>query len=206
MMSAFHWSLVVSALAIKRETQQRLVDGHHYLSARPLRISEALQNVQDVSRRVLAVRDRLVVETPDLEESLQSRRISRAVASLQLQDFESLQPRILRLSEIEPSQFAESYGRLAARIDGVETLLNVIGTRHEMDRNDAEAALDLLASKASDLFDAVESLDRIGLARTEEATVLADAQRLGREIVELRANIGAAASELGLDVQQLNWG
>jgi hypothetical protein len=39
MMSAFHWSLVVSALAIKRETQQRLVDGHHHLPARPLSLN-----------------------------------------------------------------------------------------------------------------------------------------------------------------------
>ena len=37
-MRAFHWSLDVSALAIKRETQQRLVEGHPDLSARTLMV------------------------------------------------------------------------------------------------------------------------------------------------------------------------
>ena len=41
-MRAFHWSLDVCALAIKRETQQRLVDGHPDLSARPLMVIVAI--------------------------------------------------------------------------------------------------------------------------------------------------------------------
>jgi hypothetical protein len=39
MLKAFDRSFDVSALAIKRETQQRLVDGHQGLLARPLKLS-----------------------------------------------------------------------------------------------------------------------------------------------------------------------
>ena len=64
-MSAFHWSLVVGALAIKRETQQRLVDGHHDLSARPLNVGadehhEAVVVVVD-EHRMVEVLDHVVV-------------------------------------------------------------------------------------------------------------------------------------------------
>ncbi len=58
-MSAFHWSLVVSALAIKRETQQRLVDGHPSLSARPLKVGETKNQL----RRLLKEDARGVIVT-----------------------------------------------------------------------------------------------------------------------------------------------